>query len=322
MELGTSLGESGVDGAPPLVLIANDQEWSARSLESVLAPHGFACVRAYTGRQAIDLCGRIQPDVVIADMGMPDMSGLDLCGCLSEVLEFPASTPIVITTAGAASRSDRLEALRAGAWDYLSLPLDADGLILKLAVYVRARRELVRSREESLLDPATGLYNLRGLTRRAREIGAEAGRRHSPLACVAVSASNNALELVASGDLDAQTAAQVADVLRRTARASDAIGRIGNGEFAIIAPGTDRRGAQRLAERLREELESAELCVDGSDRRVKAKAGYSAVTNVAEGPVDAVELLLQAAAALRHVRTVPAHGLLSGFDEIPVRLVD
>jgi hypothetical protein len=73
---------------------------------------------------------------------------------------------------------------------------------------------------------------------------------------------------------------------------------------------------------LREELESAELWVDGSGRRVKAKAGYSAVTNVAEGPVDAVELLLQAAAALRHVRTVPAHALLSGFDEIPMRLVD
>jgi DNA-binding response OmpR family regulator len=154
--------ELGVNGGPPLVLIANDQEWSARSLESVLGPYGFACVRAYTGQQAIDLCRRIQPDVVIADMGMPDMSGLDLCACLSEVLEFPASTPIVITTAGAASRSDRLEALRAGAWDYLSLPLDADGLILKLAVYVRARRELVRSREESLLDPATASTTLEG----------------------------------------------------------------------------------------------------------------------------------------------------------------
>ena len=38
---------------PPLVLIANDQEWSARSLESILAPNGYAVLRAYTGIQAL-----------------------------------------------------------------------------------------------------------------------------------------------------------------------------------------------------------------------------------------------------------------------------
>src|SRR5262245_57140608 len=38
-------------GSPPLVLVANDQEWSTRSLESVLGPRGFATVRAFTGKQ-------------------------------------------------------------------------------------------------------------------------------------------------------------------------------------------------------------------------------------------------------------------------------
>ena len=44
-----------VQSAPPLVLLANDQEWSSRSLESVLGPRGFATVRAFTGRQALEL---------------------------------------------------------------------------------------------------------------------------------------------------------------------------------------------------------------------------------------------------------------------------
>ena len=48
-----------MEGAPPIVLVANDQEWSARSLESVLGPHGFATVRAFTGRQALELYGRL-----------------------------------------------------------------------------------------------------------------------------------------------------------------------------------------------------------------------------------------------------------------------
>jgi diguanylate cyclase (GGDEF)-like protein len=320
LELVTS--ELGGEGGPPIVLIANDQEWSARSLESVLGPHGFACLRAYTARQAVDLAKRMQPDAVIAEALLPDMSGVDLCHCLAEVLEFPGSTPIVLTTAGAASRSDRLEAFRAGAWDYLSLPLDVDALILKLSVYVRGRREIEKSRDKSLLDPVTGLYNLRGLMRRAREIGAEAGRRHSSLACIAVSASQSAVELFASGDLDSDLATQVAAVFQKTLRASDAVGRIGRGEFGIIAPGTDRLGAQRLAERLRETIEGSEFVVEGTRRRLKAKAGYSAVADFAAAPADAVELLLQAGAALRHARTIPAHPALAGFEELPGRLAD
>src|SRR5688572_22362845 len=98
---------------PPLVLLANDQEWSARSMESVLGPQGFASVRAYTGRQALELARRVNPDVILLDAGMPDISGVEICQRLREDPEFPRSTPIVITTAGPASRAQRLEALRA-----------------------------------------------------------------------------------------------------------------------------------------------------------------------------------------------------------------
>jgi DNA-binding response OmpR family regulator len=125
--------ENGREATPPLALLASDQEWSTRSLESVLGPHGFASVRAYTGRQALELIRRTHPDVVIIDSGMPDISGVDLCVQLRNDPEFPSSTPIVMTTAGPASRSQRLDAYRAGVWEYLSLPVDAEALILKLS---------------------------------------------------------------------------------------------------------------------------------------------------------------------------------------------
>ena len=44
---------------PPLVLIANGQEWSIRSLESILAPHGYAVLRAFSGHQAVELALRL-----------------------------------------------------------------------------------------------------------------------------------------------------------------------------------------------------------------------------------------------------------------------
>src|SRR5918992_2028897 len=71
------------DGArsprPPLVLIANDQEWAARSLETILGPNGYAVLRAYTGRQAVELAHSAQPDAVILEIRMPDMDGLEVC---------------------------------------------------------------------------------------------------------------------------------------------------------------------------------------------------------------------------------------------------
>lgn len=301
--IGTLPVESSREGTPPLVLLASDQEWSTRSLESVLGPQGFATVRAYNGKQALELTGRTHPDVVIVDAGMPDIAGVEFVNRLRADPDFPASTPIIVTTAGPASRLQRLEAYRSGAWEFLSLPVDAEALLLKLSAYVRAKREIDRSREESLLDDRTGLYNLRGLARRAREIGAEASRRHAPLACVAVTG------IPANGDvrqdadeLDPRLASELGDLCRRTARTSDAIGRLGKSEFAILAPATDDTGAVRLAERIRDRVVSFEFGSAGSASKVEFRAGYCAFGDFAEAPVDAVEMMLRASSALRHVR--------------------
>lgn len=305
---------------PPLVLLANDQEWSARSLESVLGPQGFATVRAYTGRQALELARRVHPDVIIVDVGMPDISGIEMCRRLREDPEFPRSTPIVVTTAGPASRAQRLEALRAGAWEFLSQPIDAETLLLKLSHFVQARREIDRSREESLLDSASGLYNVRGLARRAREIGADASRRRAPLACVAISPVADGEPLLGAEELDARIAAHVSDICRRTARSSDAVGRLGRAEFAIIAPSTDHGGAVRLVERLKEQVESIPVLMDGVERRLRVRAGYCAVSNFAQSSVDAVELLLRAASALRQARGTEAVDAAKTFDMVELPL--
>lgn len=309
------------DSPPPLVLLANDQEWSARSLESILGPHGFASVRAYTGRQAVELARRTRPDVIIVDAGLPDITGIELCQKLREDPEFPLSTPIVVTTAGPASRAQRLEAYRAGAWEFFSQPLDSEALLLRLAVYVKAKREIDRSREESLLDSATGLYNVRGLARRAREIGADATRRHSPLACVAIMTVPDAGEGALSEDVDPRVTEHLSEICRRTARSSDVVGRLGRAEFAIIAPATDDKGAVRLVERLREMVETVPIPSEGAPRQLRVRAGYCAVANFAEASVDAVELLLRAATALRHGRNGEQSRSITAFDEVPLRFV-
>jgi PleD family two-component response regulator len=282
----------------PLVLIANDQEWSARSLESILSPNGFRVVRAFTAHQALDRVREHQPDVIVLDAQMPDMHGFDVCRSLrADQLVGPA-TPIIITTAGPSGRSQRIEAFEAGAWEFFGQPLDGDALLLKLRTFLRAKLEVDRLRAESLLDAVSGLYSRKGLAHRAREIGSDASRRHEPLACVVIGAEagegvdDDATEGAAEID------AWIGRLLRRASRVSDAVGRIAPREYAVLAPGTGATGAARLATRLGGALEGAA----GSSGNLRVRAGYCAVPDFARSPVDVLELLLRATTALHELQ--------------------
>ena len=306
---------------PPLVLIANDQEWSARSLESILGPYGYAVVRAHTGRQAVDLARRTRPDALVIDAGMPDIGGIEVCRLLRSDARFSLSTPIIVTTSGPSARTERLEAYRAGAWEYCSEPVDPDALLLRLDNFIASKRELDRCHDDSLLDRSTGLYNVRGLTRRAQEIGAEASRRQAPLACVAVTAEPEAdADAETLNELAFRVAAHLGDIFRRTARVSDVVGHLGRSEFGIIAPATAASGAVRLVERIQASVQALPISVAGEERLLQLRAGYCAVPNFAESSVDAVELLLRAATALRHVKSSEESGIAS-FEDVPLRYV-
>ena len=88
----------------PLVLLVNNQEWTARSVESVLRPAGYAVVKAYTGRQATELAARLQPDLVIVDYRLSDVMGLDACRAIRELPTVDKATPCIIATAANLSR--------------------------------------------------------------------------------------------------------------------------------------------------------------------------------------------------------------------------
>ncbi len=287
--------EESAPSRPPLALIANDQEWSIRSLESILAPDGYAVLRAYSGQQAIDLAREGGPDVIIIDSDFPDMPGVDVCRILRNDPRISPCAPILITTAGRRTRQQRLEALSAGAWDLVGLPLDAEELLLRLRAYMKVKFESDRTREESLVDPLTGLYNLKGLMRRARELGTDAYRHGRALACVAF-----APELEGREDNEELWLAvdRLAEVFRASGRVSDAIGRVRLGEFVVIAPGTDEVGARKLAQRLVSAVEAAQLEQPGA-LPLTLLAGYDAAPDLREASTQPAALLAGATTALR-----------------------
>lgn len=278
-----------------LALIANDQEWSIRSLESLLVPQGYAVVKAYNGRQVLDLARETQPDLIIVDAHLSDIDGIDICRRLVEGAYISPATAVLVTTAGRFTRATRLEALRAGALDFIAFPLDTEELVLKLGNYMRIKLECDRVREQSLVDDRTGLYNLRGLMRRARELGSEAYRYGRPLACVAFAPDPEGVE---SADLDAAGDAldHMTPIFRSASRVSDVTGRLRLAEFVIIAPATEEVGALELAKRMVSRLETTE---GTQETQLRFLAGYHAVSDLRQAEIQPATLLAGATTALR-----------------------
>lgn len=301
------------NGDLPLVLIANDQEWSARSLESALEPNGFAVIRAFTGAQALERARGELPDVVILDAQMPDMHGFDVCRALRSERDLGPTTPIVITTAGPSGRAQRLEAFQAGAWEFFGQPIDGEALLLKLRTFVEAKLASDRLRGERLVDPDTGLYNRAGLSRRAREIGSGASRRHDPLACVVLGSELSS----ANGESEA-VMGLVGQALREAGRSSDALGRLDDREFAVIAPATGAQGAVRLVNRLAGVIEALPAGAAGG-ASLKVRAGYCAVPDFATSALDAVQLLDCASSALHDLLQSPDGERVRGVDSFPLK---
>ena len=266
-----------------------------------MGPRGYAALRVATSQRALELARIAEPDAIILDMALPDLGGRVVCERLRRDAHIPLNVPILMTTSAVISRSEKLEAYAAGAWEICAEPLDVEVLLSKLDAFVQAKLAADRIREETLVDDETGLYNTRGLARRARELGGEAIRRNDAIACVAFSTERESGGSdLDSADDDRTLAEAVSRVCQHSARLSDAIGRVGPNEFAIIAAGTNEEGAERIVTRLRDSFDS--LRAAEPETRLRFSAAVAGVANLATSAVDAMELLYRATTALRQTR--------------------
>lgn len=289
----------------PLVLVVDRQESTSQSIEGILRPKGHVVLKAYTGQQALDLAAKVSPDAIIIDIQLPDFDGIDLLRRLRGEPTIYSSTPVLMVSEAVLGRAQRLEALGAGAWDVLTHPLDPSELILRMDTFVRSKQEADRVRDEGLTDVRTGFYNVRGILRRTKEINADTVRSERPLTCIAFGPTTPAGDESAADEpasLAQATSRPVAEALRTVTRVSDTIGRLGPGEFVVIAPGTDQEGAVRLADRVLEALAAGSVEEPGIAPEVLAqiRAGFCSVK--ADDQTSAEDLLLRATMALRRAQ--------------------
>jgi two-component system KDP operon response regulator KdpE len=116
----------------PSVLVADDEQAMRRFLRASLTAHGYAVHEAATGEQALKEARVLHPDVILLDLGLPDLDGTEITRCLRAWSE----TPIIILSVRD-QQSDKIAALDAGADDYLSKPFGLGELLARIRAALR-----------------------------------------------------------------------------------------------------------------------------------------------------------------------------------------
>jgi DNA-binding response OmpR family regulator len=144
-----------------LILLVEDDVSLSRALQQALQKQGYSVNAVERGKAALHVVQTEKPDIVILDLGLPDMDGLAV---LKGIRETQVDLPVLLLTARA-SLDDRISGLDSGADDYLSKPFEMTELFARLRVLER-RLSTARSAEISvgdvILDINRGEVRLRG----------------------------------------------------------------------------------------------------------------------------------------------------------------
>jgi two-component system, OmpR family, KDP operon response regulator KdpE len=114
------------------VLVVEDEQRIRRFLHASLAGHEYEVIEAATGRAALEQAAAIRPDILLLDLGLPDMDGVEVIRRIRE-----RSTLPIIVLSVRAHEQDKIAALDAGADDYLSKPFGVGELLARLRVALR-----------------------------------------------------------------------------------------------------------------------------------------------------------------------------------------
>jgi len=284
------------------VLVADDSAIYRKLVEHALSGKQFSLVFAKSGKEALHLFEEGEPDLVIADWVMPDLTGIEICEHV-RVSSKASYTYIIVLTSKSQKRSV-VTGLAAGADDFLTKPFDPEELLARAEVGLRSI-ELHRKieaqnlllRELALTDPLTGLPNRRAVEEwSTRQLSAAARHGFSfwiAMADVDHFKSVNDAHGHEAGD---EVLKRVAQILKSRSRSSDICGRMGGEEFIFVLTHATKANALAVIDRIREELASVVFTFKGSDRSVTASFGLVGFEGPRAPRLD--ELLSQADSAL------------------------
>ncbi len=236
-----------------LVLIVDDNPQNLQVLGNLLKNNGYTPVLARKGTEALDFVQKKPPDLILLDIMMSEMDGIETCRRLQEQ-ETTKNIPVIFITA-LTDTSEKLRAFEAGGVDYITKPFVKVEVLARIRVHITLKKALEKLANLSITDELTGVFNRRFAYQILTKLMEFAKReKHSLSLCFL---DIDRLKQIndtyghAEGDRLITT---VVNALKRITRSSDYLCRMGGDEFLLIFPKAKLTDSDNMIKRIRENL--------------------------------------------------------------------
>jgi diguanylate cyclase (GGDEF)-like protein len=232
-----------------LLLIVEDDSDISTMLEIYFEAQGYDTVAVTRGEEALEICRRQLPNLVILDILLPDIDGYEVCRRLRGNLR-TSHIPIIFLTQKD-ERSDQVAGLELGADDYITKPFDLQLLMLRVEGALRRAGWL------SLTSPVTGLPSSKLIEEQLRQLIRRDGWAVLYVGVNHLEEFNDVYGFVAGDDVLRFAAMLISETVDKVGTGSEFIGHVGGDDFIIIStPEAAQKIKTELAERFGTEVGS------------------------------------------------------------------
>lgn len=257
-------------------LVVDDSQIELLMTKTLLERLGFVPLTATNGEEALNLIRENSPHVVICDIAMPGMSGLELLDATRHFVQ----PPIFIMATGLDDAEHAVTSLRHGAYGYLTKPLKEETLHHALQEAVLRRQQELDERQEherlSKTDPLTGLLNKDEFLRNLAEYARSLRREDHPLGIFFINVDglryiNNTYDHH-EGDRVLQ---HMAAILKKSVRPTDIVARYEGDVFALALIGIDPNYADVKAQAMSNDVEQAKVMLANREHSLTITIGMA-----------------------------------------------
>lgn len=312
------MGLISTDEVPPhpedfLVLVVDDAPQNLKVLGNILDEAGYGVTFATDGEQALERIRDSHCDLVLLDLMMPGMNGLEVCKTFRNNPDYPDPPVIFIT----ASRAENhiLQAFDIGAVDYITKPFNRPELLARVNTHLQLKHTTDRLRQttqelrEALasverlarVDALTNVLNRRSLLEVIHQELNRSRRYVLPFSLLMLDLDRfkqvNDTYGHAAGD---RALCATVERIQQIIRTVDSIGRYGGEEFVVVLPQTPLKKAVDAAERIRFAIAKKPICTDTGSFSLTASLG---ITTYSPQDKEVDELLKRADKALYQAKT-------------------
>lgn len=265
------------------ILLVDDDSDNLKIVRRLLEKEGYSVEAAQSGEAGLQALDSYRPDLVLLDVNMPGMDGLETI----QLLKRKENTAAVVFVTANTNTSDIIRGLDAGALDYISKPFSGMELLARVRAQLRVKKlqDDLREANKKLqglveIDDLTGLYNMRSVYEKLdQEI--ERGRRYSHGVAAIMLDMDHFKGVNDNHDhlFGSHVLAEVGSIIKKNIRTHDFGARYGGDEFLICLSQTTTEGAKLFCERLRSVLEN-HLFKSGDDEiRLTASMGCAIIVD-------------------------------------------